>query len=160
MKRAIVIGCPGAGKSTFSRKLAVKTGLPLYYLDMIWHRPERTVVGPDEFDFRLAEILAEDEWILDGNYVRTLPVRLAHCDAVFYFDLPLEDCIAGAKARLGHRRPDMPWVDQEIDPTFLQWIKDFSKDVTPTINRLLSTTTKPIIRFTSRLQADAYLNTL
>ena len=35
MKRAIVIGCPGAGRSTFARKLAAKTGLPLYYLDIV-----------------------------------------------------------------------------------------------------------------------------
>ncbi|MEY8605912.1 hypothetical protein [Muribaculum intestinale] len=32
MKKVIIIGCPGAGKSTFARKLSAKTGLPLYYL--------------------------------------------------------------------------------------------------------------------------------
>ncbi len=100
MKKVIVIGCPGAGKSTFSRKLSAKLGLPLYYLDMIWHRPDRTVIGRDEFDTRLAEILAEDKWILDGNYIRTLPIRLAECDTVFLFDLPLDECIEGAKSRL------------------------------------------------------------
>ena len=44
MNRIVIIGCPGAGKSTFARKLAAKTGLPLYYLDMIWHRADRTVI--------------------------------------------------------------------------------------------------------------------
>lgn len=63
MKKVIVIGCPGAGKSTFSRKLAAKTGLPLHYLDMIWHRADRTVIGRDEFDKRLDKLVKEDEWI-------------------------------------------------------------------------------------------------
>ena len=52
MKHILIIGCPGAGKSTFARKLAAKTGLPLYYLDMIWHKPDRTTVTHDEFDTR------------------------------------------------------------------------------------------------------------
>ena len=60
MKKVIVIGCPGAGKSTFSRKLVAKTGLPLYYLDMIWHRPDRTTVTREEFDERLSEIISQD----------------------------------------------------------------------------------------------------
>lgn len=60
MKRIIVIGSPGAGKSTFSRQLRDKTGLPLYYLDMIWHLPDRTTITKDEFDEKLAEILKKD----------------------------------------------------------------------------------------------------
>ena len=63
MKRAIVIDCSGAGKSTFARKLAEKTGLPLHYLDMIWHRADRTVIGREEFDRELDKPVTEDEWI-------------------------------------------------------------------------------------------------
>ena len=63
MKKVIVSGCPGAGNSTFSRKLAGKTGLPLHYLDMIWHRADRTVIGREEFDKRLDKLVKEDEWI-------------------------------------------------------------------------------------------------
>lgn len=74
--KAIVIGSPGAGKSTFSRKLRDMTGLPLYHLDMIWHRPNQTTVSKQEFDERLREILEKDCWIIDGNYSRTLELRL------------------------------------------------------------------------------------
>lgn len=160
MKRVIVIGCPGVGKSTFSRKLAVKTGLPLHYLDMIWHRSDRTVIGRKEFDRQLTQIVAEEEWIIDGNYARTLPVRLDYCDTVFFFDLPLEICIEGAKSRLGKDRIDMPWVDNEMDPDFLQWIIDFPRDIVPEINHHLKDFDKTVIRFHSREEADKFLEFL
>ena len=160
MKKVIVIGCPGAGKSTFARKLATKTGLPLHYLDMVWHRADRTVIGREEFDMQLDKFVTEDEWIIDGNYTRTLPKRLAHCDTVFFFDLPLEVCIEGAKSRLGKERVDMPWVDDELDSEFLQWIKDFPRDVVPEIEHHLHSFDKTIIRFHSREEADKFIATL
>lgn len=158
MKKVIVIGCPGAGKSTFSRKLSSVTGLPLYYLDMVWHRPDHTVIGRDEFDKRLAEIVAEEKWIIDGTYARTLPLRLAQCDTVFIFDLPLAECIEGARSRLGKERVDMPWTDDELDPEFIQWILDFPRDVLPKINGLLENFDKTVIRFRSRDEADKFIS--
>ena len=160
MKKVIVIGCPGAGKSTFARKLAAKARLPLYYLDMIWHQADRTVIGCDEFDRQLHKLVNEDEWIIDGNYARTLPKRLAHCDTVFFFDLPLEVCVEGAKSRLGKERVDMPWVDDELDPEFLQWIIDFPRDVVPEIERHLRNFDNTRIRFHSRNEADKFIHSL
>lgn len=61
MRRVLVIGCPGAGKSTFARRLRDATGLPLYYLDMLWHKPDRTTITREEFDIRLQMILEQDE---------------------------------------------------------------------------------------------------
>ena len=160
MNRIIVIGCPGAGKSTFASKLASETGLPLYYLDMIWHRADRTVIGREEFDKCLDKLVKEDEWIIDGNYARTLPKRLAHCDTVFFLDLPLEEWIDGAKSRLGRERVDMPWVDNDIDPDFLQWIIDFPREVVPEIEYHLKNFDKTIIRFHSREEADEFIHSL
>ena len=57
MRKVIVIGCPGAGKSTFARKLRNATNLPLYYLDMLWHKPEQTNISEEEFNTRLNEIV-------------------------------------------------------------------------------------------------------
>ncbi len=160
MQKVVIIGCPGAGKSTFARKLAAKTELPLHYLDMIWHKADRTIVGRDEFDRQLDTLVKEDEWIVDGNYARTLPVRLAHCDTVFFFDLPLEVCIEGVESRLGKECVDMPWVDDELDPELLQWIIDFPHDVVPEIEHHLKNFDKTIIRFHSREEADYYIESL
>ena len=55
--KILVIGSPGSGKSTFSRKLRDKIGLPLYYLDMIYHKPDRTTVTREEFDEKIKAFL-------------------------------------------------------------------------------------------------------
>ena len=62
MKKVIVIGCPGSGKTTFAEKLQGKTNLPLYYLDAIWHKPDKTHISREEFDKRIAEIFETKEW--------------------------------------------------------------------------------------------------
>lgn len=158
MKKVIIIGCPGAGKSTFARKLAAKTGLPLHYLDMIWHKPDRTTVSREEFDTRLEEILANDEWIIDGNYQRTMLRRLDECDTVFFFDIPLDICLSGAIERLGQVREDMPWQDEELDEDFRQWILNFPNYQLPVIEFLLGTCySGNIVRFSSREEADDYI---
>lgn len=72
MQKIMVIGCPGAGKSTFSRALQGKIGLPLFYLDMLFWNCDKTNVSREEFDQKLSDILKQDKWIIDGNYGRTL----------------------------------------------------------------------------------------
>lgn len=125
MKRVLVIGCPGAGKSTFARRLRDVTGLPLYYLDMMWHKPDRTTVTREQFDSRLQSILKRDAWIIDGNYARTLPQRLEYCDTVFFLDFPTDICVAGAEQRIGVKREDMPWVEHGFEEEFRQYIAEF-----------------------------------
>ena len=137
MEKIIVIGSPGAGKSTFSRALRDRTGLPLFYLDQIWHRPDRTNISREEFDAALEGILKLDRWIIDGNYIRTMEMRLRACDTVFLLDLPVETCLEGVESRIGTEREDMPWVETEFDPEFRQWILDFPKDQLPFIYELL-----------------------
>lgn len=160
MKKAIVIGCPGSGKTTFAEKLQKKTGLQLFYLDAIWHKPDRTHIPREEFDARLAEIFALEEWIIDGNYSRTVEMRLKACDTVFLFDLPTEVCLQGATDRLGKERYDMPWIDTEMDPKFKEEIERFKEETLPTIYELLEKYKqgKEIIIFTTRQQAEEYLS--
>lgn len=157
MNKVIVIGCPGSGKSTFSRKFSAATGIPLFYLDMIWHKADRTTIGRDDFDARLLELMKGSRWIIDGNYVRTLPMRLRECDTVFYFDLPGKDCESGVIERLGLERPDMPWVDVEIDEDFMERVRNFHRDVAPLIEDVLQLYDRRVIRFTSRNEADDFV---
>lgn len=159
MKKVLVIGCPGSGKSTFSRALRDKTGLPLHYLDMLFHKSDKTTVSQDEFDSALSKILETQEWIIDGNYLRTLQTRLEKAQTVFWFDLPLEVCLMGIASRRGVKREDMPWIEEEPDEEFLDFIRDFDKTVRPKIISLLEEyADKNIYIFKSRDQADEFLN--
>lgn len=159
MKKVIVIGCPGAGKSIFAAKLHRLTGLPLYHLDLIWHKPDRSTLTRAEFDRRLQEILGKDQWIIDGNYRRTLKDRLKACDTVFLFDLPVEICLKGAESRIGKVRQDLPWVETEFDEEFRQSILNFSRDVLPEIDADLKEfgQGKSIHIFHSREEAEEFL---
>ena len=161
MKKVIVIGCPGAGKSTFSRALRDLTGLPLYYLDRIWHKPDRTNVTRAEFDSALDAVLEQDRWIIDGNYQRTMERRVKACDTVFLLDFPVELCLESAGARIGTVREDLPWVETEFDPEFRQWIEDFPKDQLPLIYELLKRyeNEKRIVIFRSREEMSRWIET-
>ena len=161
MDKIIVIGCSGAGKSTFARELRDLTGLPLIYLDRLWHKEDRTTVTREEFDASLAEVLAGDKWIIDGNYSRTLETRLQHCDTVIFLNYPTELCLEGAAARIGTVREDLPWVEEDFDPEFRQWILDFSHDQMPRICELLKRYSAgvDVITFHSREEASDWLKT-
>ena len=162
MKKVIVIGCPGAGKSTFARGLRDVSGLPLHYLDMLCHKPDKTNISRGEFDDRLSEILNHSEWIIDGNYRRTLETRLRACDTVFMLDFPLEICLEGAASRIGKSREDMPWAETEFDEEFKIQIMDFGKKELPEIYESIEKLgkNKEIHIFKSRREADDYLKTM
>ena len=159
MKKVIVIGCPGSGKTTFAEKLRDKTGLPLYYLDAIWHKSDRTHISREEFDARMAEILPLGEWIIDGNYSRTIERRITECDTVFLFDLPTEVCLEGAISRIGKERYEMPWIETELDAQFKKEIEDFPAKNLPAIYQLIEKYRdgRAVVIFRSREQADEFL---
>lgn len=162
MNKAIIIGCPGSGKTTFAEKLQKCTGLPLYYLDAIWHKPDKTHIPREEFDQRIAEIFETPRWIIDGSYKRTIEMRMKQCDTVFLFDLPVEVCLQGVTDRVGKERYDLPWLETELDPEFKQFIEDFPKDTLPYIYELIEKykDEKRVIIFKSREEADGFIEKL
>ncbi len=162
MKKVIIIGCPGSGKTTFAEKLNKITGLPLYYLDAIWHKPDKTHIAREDFDERISRIFDMPEWIIDGNYNRTIEMRLKHCDTVFLFDLPTNLCIQGAIDRLSKDRYDLPWIENELSASLKQSIEEFPKVSLPQIYELLEKykDDKQVIVFKSREDADNYLQSI
>ena len=159
MKRVIVIGCPGSGKSVFSRELHRRTGLPLYHLDNLYWNADRTTVPKDMFRARLSEILREDAWIIDGNYGSTMEMRMQACDTVVFLDYPTDVCISGIRERVGKKREDIPWTETEVDAEFLSFVEQYEKDSRPKVVELLGRyADKRICVFESRADADAFLS--
>ena len=160
MNRVIVIGCPGSGKTTFAEKLHEKTGLPLYYLDAIWHKADKTHISREDFDARMQEIFAEDSWIIDGNYNRTLERRFEDCDTVIWMNLPVSECIKGVESRIGKEREDMPWVETELSPDFREWIEAFPERELPKILSLIEKykNEKNIFVFDSHAEAERFFD--
>ena len=159
MKRVMVIGCPGSGKSTFSRTLHNKTGIPLYHLDMMYWNADKTTVEKSVFLERLSDVLEKDEWIIDGNYSSTMELRMAACDTVIFLDYPLDVCLDGIRERRGKPRSDMPWIETEEDSEFIEFIKNYNEQQKPKVLELLKKySDKNIIILESREQADAFLN--
>lgn len=160
-QRVIVLGCSGSGKSTFSGKLHKITGLPLFHLDNIWWKPDRTHITREEFDRKLEEILREDRWIIDGDYSRTYETRFKACDTVIFLDYGLEECMNGIRERLGTIRPDIPWTEEKLDPELVKLVENYDTDNRPIVLSLLEKypeKNRPIFR--SRSEADEWLKGL
>ena len=161
MKKIIVIGCPGSGKSTFSRELNKMTKIPLYHLDMLFWNSDKTTVEKSVFLERLNKLLAGDEWILDGNFSTTMELRMSKCDTVIFLDYPPDVCLEGVRARRGKPREDLPWIETEEDLEFMDYIRNFNDQRRPQITELLEKfRDKNTVRLTSREEADKYLESL
>ena len=160
MKKIIVIGCPGSGKSTFSKSLHNKTKIPLYHLDMLFWNEDKTTVEKSVFLDRLLKIMENSRWIIDGNYGSTMELRMQKCDTVIFLDYPVDVCLDGIKERKGKPRSDMPWTEgDEDDAEFLEFIKNYNAQSRPKVIELLKKYShKDIYIFSDRLQAEEFLN--
>ncbi len=162
MKKVIIIGSPGSGKSTFARELEKATKLPLYYLDMLYWNTDKTTVTKDVFLEKLQCILNSEEWIIDGNYASTMQLRMSACDSIFFLDYSTEICLQGIEERSGKPRPDMPWFETEnTDEEFIEFIKNYNEKQRPKVMSLLEKySSKNIVIFSSREESEEFLKNL
>ena len=158
MKRVIVIGCPGSGKSVFSKALHQITGIPLFHLDMLFWNSDKTTVEKTVFHEKLSDAIKNSEWIIDGNYSDTMELRIKECDTVVFLDYPVEVCLDGIKARRGKVRSDMPLVETETDEEFIEFIKNYNLQSRPQVMELLKKYAyKNVFVFSNRAEADEFL---
>ena len=164
MRRILVIGSGGAGKSTLAVQLGKMLALPVIHLDRLYWYGDWQHLDNASFDEKLAAELEKPAWVIDGNYNRTLPWRLACCDAVIYLDYPVYTCLWGVVRRVrryrGAVRPDMGGGCKErMDAKFLRWIYTFRRKTRPQILELLDGVSADVAvyRFTNRRQTEKFL---
>ena len=162
MEKVLIIGCPGSGKSTFGRKLQRITGLPLYHLDMMYWKKDRTSVEKDVFLDKLQCVMENPKWIIDGNYCSSMEMRFKECDTIFFLDYPTKVCIQGVESRKGQPRSDMPWIENDnIDEEFISFINNYNSETRPRVLGLLEKyKMKNIVIFHSREESEKCLSCL
>jgi adenylate kinase family enzyme len=121
--RVIVTGMPGSGKSTFSKALSTRTGLPLIHLDLHYWEPAWVKPSDDEWRMKQRSLLAGDAWIADGNYHETLDLRLERADTVVVLATPWWLCSCRAFIR-GVRRPAGTVMPDGCDDSAIQRLSD------------------------------------
>ena len=157
MKKILVIGCPGSGKSTFARELSRILGIEVCHLDNLYWNADKTTVEKSVFLERLSCEMRKDSLIVDGNFSSTMDMRMSWCDTVFFLDFPADICLESVRARRGMPRPDIPWIETEEDAEFTEFIKSFGMLRRPQILELINKHGKETRIFTSRGEVNEYL---
>lgn len=165
MKKVLILGCAGSGKSTFARKLGELTNLPVIHLDSLYWKAGWIASNDEEWDQMIEELVLRRSYIMDGNYSRTLEKRLVEADTVYFFDLPRYICIYRTiKRRImnhGKTRIDMAeGCEEKIDLEFLRWIWNFRKRSRDYILRTLEEVDgqKKVYIFNTTREANEYMN--
>ena len=162
MKRAIVLGPYGAGKSTFARGLCDRTELPLYFLDNIWFLPDGSHIDPFVFEARVLAIAQQDRWIIEGNYLPSIETRVRKCDTIFLLDFPPDVCVDGIKARNGKTVESKPFTERAEKNAIIASTRRFRAEQMPKIYGLLRKygRSRNVYVFHSRREADDFLQSI
>ncbi|HEY0111843.1 MAG TPA: topology modulation protein [Allosphingosinicella sp.] len=161
----LIIGSPGAGKSTLSAEVARLTALPLIHLDRLHWKPGWVECGKEEFAAKVQEAVAGPRWVIDGNYGGTLPIRLPHADTVIDLHLPRWQCVLGIVRRAmmhrGRTRSDMAdGCPEQLNLEFLIYTIRFGGGGRRRIERAMRDFAGRRIILRSRREVHAFLETL
>lgn len=111
MKRVLLIGSGGAGKSTLARKMSKQLNITAFHLDKLLWKPNWQMTPKPEQAIIVNNLVRQDSWIIDGNYNGTLDIRVAAADTIVFLDRSRFVCIYQVFKRLlqyrGTSRPDM-----------------------------------------------------
>ncbi len=164
-KKICLFGCPGSGKSTLAKKLSSFLKLNVYHLDNVYWLPNWNKLSKDEFDNELMELLKNDSYIIEGNYNRTLDIRLKECDLAIYLDFNRITCLIGVIKRYfmyrNKTRDDITkGCDESLDKEFISYVWNFNKLHRKKYYEKLQNFDKKYIILRSRREVKKFLKAL
>ena len=138
MQRILIIGGPGGGKSTLTRALSQRLDLPVTHLDQIWWTPGWINRDLEDYRARVAAIVDQDCWIIDGNYSNSFDLRMPRADTIIWVDQPRRVCMRRilwrALSQLGRTRADVaPGCPERFNLEFFLYVWNFNRDSRPKI---------------------------
>jgi adenylate kinase family enzyme len=164
MRKILVLGMSGAGKTTLALELGRRLGLPVVHLDRVFWKPGWRESTWTEFDRKVDRLLKKPRWIMDGYYGRTLKRRLRRADTVIFLDYPRWFCFVRIFKRLmfwrKRPRPDLPkGCCERIDWGFIRWTWDFNSRNRKTLDLILHLRRRGVrvYRFTRPRQTRMFL---
>lgn len=169
MKRIMVIGSPGAGKSTLARTLHQVTRLPIVHLDSLFWKPGWRETPKDAWIALQQDIVQGDEWIIDGTYQSTIDIRLEAADTIIFLDISYLLCLWRVIKRhiLYWRKPRTDLAKgcpEKITWSYLEEVRNFPANereiLIEKLSRLKSQEKKQIIWLTSVNAASAFIKEL
>ena len=109
--RILVLGAPGSGKSTLTRRLSMSLQTEAIHLDKYYWKPNWVETESEVWDFKINKLLNKESWIMDGNYITSLSERIKYATHIVYLDIPWYTSVYRIIMRMikyrNNIRPDM-----------------------------------------------------
>ncbi|MGG5460938.1 topology modulation protein [Clostridium sp. B9] len=143
--KAIIVGCPGAGKSVFTRRINKVLNYPVMHLDKVYHTVGKSHITREELVEAVNKFASKHEkWIIDGNYISTLEFRVKLADTVILLNIPSEVCLRNIYYREEEyikncsNREDMSKdFDGTVTEEFASFVKSFEVDTLPRVKEIV-----------------------
>ena len=135
--RISIVGGSGSGKSTLCNILSKKFDLPAVHLDAINYAPNWVEIDKSERDKIILAKSAEDKWIIDGNYGRTITERFVRSDLIIWLDYSTFTQLKGVFKRFlkyhNSEKPELPGCKERLSWSFLKLVATYNKKKRPVI---------------------------
>ena len=163
----MVIGCCGAGKSTFSKRLSIITELEIIHLDQYYWKPNWKETEKPEWNKIVKKLLTRPKWIMDGNYGGTMDIRISRADTIIFLDYSTIKCLWRITKRIfkyqGRERPDMPiGCKERFDLKFYHYVATYNltrrKNILESLRKIKEK--KQILIFKNDIESDSFLKKL